>query len=80
MIRNFLILGIAKPIYPSVVRANINKRKKVVIYRAININMGLLDLSFSNMLFTLNDIEKDIEKYLRNWFIKSNRLKNDWYF
>lgn len=76
IIRNFLILGTIKPIYPSIVRANINKRKKVSIYRALNINVNLSRLSFSDMLFTLNDVEKDMEKYLRNWFIKSNKLKN----
>lgn len=74
--RNFLILGITKPIYSSIVRANINKGGKVSIYRALNINVNLSRLSFSDMLFTLNDIEKDMEKYLRNWFIKSNKLKN----
>lgn len=76
IIRNFLILGIFKPIYPSIVKAKINKRRKVDIYRTINVNMNLLDLRFNDMLFTLKDIEKNVEKYLKNWFIKSSKLKD----
>jgi hypothetical protein len=76
IIRNFLILGITKPIHPSIISANINKRRKVIIYRAININISLLDLRFSDMLFTLDNIEKDIGIYLKNWFVKSYKLKN----
>ena len=76
IIRNFLILGIFKPIYPSIVKAKINKRKKVDIYRTVNVNMNLSDLRFNDMLFTLKDIEKDIEKYLKSWFMKSSKLKD----
>ena len=76
IIRNFLILGTFKPIYSSILKAKINKRKKVDIYRTINVNMNLSDLRSNDMLFTLKDIEKDIEKYLKNWFIKSSKLKD----
>jgi len=76
IIRNFLILGIIKPIYPSIVKAKINKRKKVDIHRTINVNTNLSDVRFYDMLFTLKDIERDVEKYLRNWFIKSSKLKD----
>ena len=76
IIRNFLILGIFKPIYPSIIKAKISEKKVVDIYRTINVNINLSDLRFSDMLFTLKDIEKDIGRYLKNWFMESSKLKD----
>jgi len=75
-IRNFLILGMFKPIYSNILEAETEKGEKIDIYRVINVNVNLSNLRFYNMLFTLEDIGGNMEEYLNNFFKKSNKLKD----
>lgn len=84
-IRNFLSLATLTPIFPLklVGRTELNKKTEgeLTIYPEIGIYYNMIGLQSEikkthsmKMLFTLNDIRDDFEKYIKTWYEKKEKL------
>jgi len=85
-IRNFLTLGVAKPVYPLVIKGETEVNKEMidgtiyyppveVFYRVPDIPRLPETLLPHYMLFTFGDISNRFEFFLRNWFNKVSTLE-----
>lgn len=85
-IRNFLTLGITKPVYPLAIAGLTEVNKEMVndkayyppvevFYRLSEIPKEHKTLFPVDMLFTFNDISSRFEPFLRNWYEKADLLE-----
>lgn len=76
ILRNFIILGLNTPVYPSEFTGITDKYKQIGIYRiAYKYNdSDIGGFNHRGELFTLKNIENNFSIYLNSWFNKSVKL------
>jgi hypothetical protein len=79
-IRNFLTLGITKPVFPLVMNGFISKDDKTSVVRILGKLASPVNditeskLSWHEMFFTFRDISDKFEFFVKNWFDKAKDL------
>jgi hypothetical protein len=79
-IRNFLTLGITKPVLPLIMNGFTSRGDQTVVVRILgkiaNSAVEILDsnISWNDMFFTFTDISDKFEVLIKNWFDKAKDL------
>ena len=78
--RNFLTLGITKPVFPLIMNGFVSRDNRTLVVRIIgkisgsSINILNSKISWSDMFFTFRDVSNKFELLIKNWFNKAEYL------
>ena len=79
-VRNFLTLGITKPVSPLIMNGFVSRDSRTLVVRIIgkiaDSSINVLDskISWSDMFFSFRDVSDKFELLIKNWFDKAKDL------